>query len=96
MPCNREFGYFLRDNDRAAALAAGFTYRKGEMGAGQPLFGAVGREMRPREAHVAGQHYTVSFERPLRRRRRRTARPVGVLVRARNPWVRARFLFFGW
>jgi hypothetical protein len=34
--------------------------------------------------------------RPLRRRRKIVLRPVLDLLRARNPWVLARFLFFGW
>ncbi len=39
--------------------------------------------------------YTVSFLLPFARRRERTRRPVGELRRARNPWVRFLFFFFG-
>jgi hypothetical protein len=39
---------------------------------------------------------TVSFLRPLRRRRRRTSRPAGVLMRFRKPWVRFRLFRCGW
>ena len=38
---------------------------------------------------------TVRRLRPCLRRRDRTLRPPGVLIRARNPWVLARFLFRG-
>lgn len=41
-------------------------------------------------------HYTVSFARPFWRRRATTRFPVGVFERERNPWVFARFRFFGW
>lgn len=34
--------------------------------------------------------------RPLRRRRRITARPAGVDMRTRKPWVRARRTLLGW
>jgi hypothetical protein len=34
--------------------------------------------------------------RPRARRRRRTARPPRVFMRARNPWVRFRLLLCGW
>ena len=39
---------------------------------------------------------TVSRLRPLSRRRLSTRRPARVLMRARNPWVRARLRFLGW
>jgi hypothetical protein len=39
---------------------------------------------------------TVSFFRPLRRRRRITSRPAAVLMRFRKPWVRFRLLRWGW
>ena len=39
---------------------------------------------------------TVSRLRPLARRRFNTARPVGVAMRARNPWVRIRRRLLGW
>jgi len=39
---------------------------------------------------------TVRRLRPWVRRRDRTFRPPGVLIRSRNPWVFARFLLFGW
>ena len=42
--------------------------------------------------HVQG----VRRLRPLRRRRRRTARPPRVRIRARKPWVLARLRFLGW
>ena len=38
---------------------------------------------------------TASLARPLRRRRKITLRPPGVAVRARNPWVRFRFVRLG-
>jgi hypothetical protein len=52
-------------------------------------------------ACVAHQAYflgtlTVSFLRPLRRRRRSTSRPAGVLMRFRKPWVRLRLFRCGW
>ena len=39
---------------------------------------------------------TVSFLRPRRRRRLRTSRPAGVLMRFRKPWVRFRLFRCGW
>jgi hypothetical protein len=39
---------------------------------------------------------TVSFLRPLRRRRRSTSRPSGELMRLRKPWVRLRLFRCGW
>ncbi len=44
---------------------------------------------------VAPPSTAVRRFRPLRRRRLRIARPPRVLIRARNPWVLARFRFFG-
>jgi len=38
---------------------------------------------------------TVRRARPLARRAARTLRPPTVFIRARNPWVRARFTFEG-
>jgi hypothetical protein len=39
---------------------------------------------------------TVRLARPFARRRRITARPLGVFMRARKPWVRRRLRFEGW
>jgi hypothetical protein len=39
--------------------------------------------------------YGVSLARPLARRRAKTRRPAFVAMRARNPWVRARFSVLG-
>lgn len=39
---------------------------------------------------------TVSFLRPLARRRERTARPVLVFIRSRKPWTFFLFLLLGW
>ena len=47
-----------------------------------------------RQAVHRGQ--TVSRLRPLARRRLSVRRPARVLMRARNPWVRARLRFLGW
>src|SRR6185295_12436100 len=47
-----------------------------------------------RQAVHRGQ--TVSRLRPLSRRRLSVRRPARVLMRARNPWVRARLRFLGW
>ena len=48
-----------------------------------------------RAAAARYEDETVRRLRPFRRRRDRTLRPPGVLIRARNPWVLARFLFRG-
>ena len=40
--------------------------------------------------------YGVSCARPFARRRFRTRRPALVAIRARKPWVRARFKLLGW
>ncbi len=40
--------------------------------------------------------YGVSRARPLARRELSTLRPLRVAIRARNPWVRARFSTLGW
>jgi len=39
---------------------------------------------------------TPSLARPFARLARMTARPPGVRILARNPWVRARFSVLGW
>jgi hypothetical protein len=51
----------------------------------------------PPAAALAGpvHRYGVSRLRPLSRRRFSIERPARVRMRARNPWVRARFRFFG-
>ena len=45
---------------------------------------------------AAGIAYGVSLARPLARRRASTRRPAFVAMRARKPWVRARFNVLGW
>src|SRR5207302_3092010 len=42
------------------------------------------------------EHQTASRLRPLARLRLSVSRPARVLIRARNPCVRARLRFFGW
>jgi len=63
--------------------------------AGQPQPGPRG--VRPyRLLALHRQPDTVSRRRPLARRRLRTRRPAGVLIRARNPCVFLRWRLFGW
>ena len=40
--------------------------------------------------------YGVNLARPFARRRLSTSRPAFVAIRARKPWVRARFIVLGW
>ena len=51
---------------------------------------------RSRCAFVITEPYTRSDFRPFLRRLCNTRRPPGVAERLRNPWLRARFFFFGW
>ena len=44
---------------------------------------------------VAGGYWGVSLARPLARRRFNTRRPAFVAIRARKPWLRARFRRLG-
>lgn len=51
--------------------------------------------------HEVGGGQTVPFQalrrlRPFARRRRRMARPLGVAMRTRKPWLRALFILLGW
>lgn len=52
------------------------------------------RRQPPRWRRLSGG-YTVSRVLPRARRRATTLRPALLRMRARNPWVRARFAFFG-
>ena len=50
-------------------------------------------------AHLGGYFPATEIEtrlRPFALRRRRTARPDRVRIRARNPWVRFLLLLWGW
>jgi hypothetical protein len=45
--------------------------------------------------NITQGNYTESFARPLRRRFLSTARPPGVALRTKKPWVVLRFLLLG-
>lgn len=53
-------------------------------------------ELRPADVWTAMIRYGVRRARPLARRRLSTSRPALVAIRARKPWVRARFSLLGW
>ena len=75
---------------------SGFAQRAGTRHRRHRSAGGVG-EPATRRAQVLFEGIVgTSRLRPFDRRRRRTARPPAVDIRARNPWLRFRFVRLGW
>ena len=82
---SRLLAAFLKTRPYAAASSKRLSFRNryGELPAKGGFFVAV---------RIA---YGISLARPLARRRASTSRPAFVAMRARKPWVRARFSVLG-
>jgi hypothetical protein len=96
MPHHREAGDLFWYNDRVSRTFSRNDDR--EMFRGEPPAAFKGgREQVSRKPFSAWKHrsYAASFARPTRRRACTILRPEAVFARARNPWVVARFFFFG-
>jgi len=96
MPHDREPCDLLRYDDRVPCPFLRKYYRKMLRRHSLPALERSGEQFSGK-SFSARKHgsYAASFVRPTRRRACTIFRPEAVFARARNPWVVARFFFFG-